>query len=77
MGSATKQTMGSTDRFTELRAAVQEAAGIAEVTPVKIERVSPRSILVLLSLGLAAYVLIPMFAEAGNLADQVRTASPV
>jgi undecaprenyl-diphosphatase len=77
VGSATKQAMGSADRFKELRGTVQEVAGVSEVTPVKIERVSPRSILVLLSLGLAAYVLIPMFAEAGNLIDQVRMASPL
>lgn len=55
----------------ELRAAVQVAAGVDDAGKVKVERVSLRSMLVLVSLGLAAYVLIPMFADAGNLLVQL------
>ncbi|MCP3974298.1 MAG: flippase-like domain-containing protein [bacterium] len=76
VGSATRQAMGSSEGFDKLRAAIQDATGVAEVGTVKIERVSLRSILILVSLGLAAYVLIPMIADAGNLWEAVRGAGP-
>ncbi len=71
VSSATRQALGPAEAFMELRAAVQVAAGVDDAGKVKVERVSLRSMLVLVSLGLAAYVLIPMFADAGNLLVQL------
>lgn len=74
VSSATKATLGSAEDFNQLRSAVQRAAGAAEAGTVKIERVSLRSILILVSLGLAAYVLIPMIADADNLVEELGSA---
>lgn len=47
----------------ELRAEVQKATGLEEFELEKLERVSSRTVFMLLMLGLAFYVLIPQLAE--------------
>jgi uncharacterized protein (TIRG00374 family) len=66
LSTATRTQIGKSKGFEKLRGALAEAVGATDVSYVKMERINRRTILVLASLGLAAYVLIPQFAEASG-----------
>ena len=67
MSASTKTALGDHKAFEELREALQEAIGVNKTHAIKVERVSLKTVLILVSLGLAAYVLIPMIANSGDL----------
>jgi len=56
----------------QVRDEVASACGIGPVELERIERVSPRALLMLLFGGVASYVLIHQLADVGNLVEQVR-----
>ncbi len=66
----------TSEQFERLRQLVLQAVGADTAASVKIERVSLRSLLALISLGLAAVVLIPLVAESSDLASRLTTAKP-
>ncbi len=74
LSTATRTSLGRSKDFKAIRAAVAAAVGVDEVAPVRLERISGRTVFVLLSVALAIYVLVPQFAEANGFLDEVRRA---
>ncbi len=76
LSTATRTQLGKTQDFKHLRAVVAEAAGVPEVPHPRMERISVRSALVLASVAVAAYLLIPQFSELSGFFDELRHATP-
>jgi uncharacterized protein (TIRG00374 family) len=73
LSSATRTQLGKSEGYAKLRSAAAAAAGV-EVTYERIERVKPRTLLVLASVAIALYVLIPQLTEATRFLDDLRSA---
>jgi uncharacterized membrane protein YbhN (UPF0104 family)/tRNA A-37 threonylcarbamoyl transferase component Bud32 len=62
--------------ITQLRAAVRSATGAPELQLDELERVKPRTVLIILVSALAFYALLPQLANLGDTADAFRRAQP-
>lgn len=74
LSSATRTQLGRSEAYAQLRAVAAHAVGVDEVTYERIERVSPSTLIVLASVALALYVLIPQFAAAAGFFDELANA---
>jgi uncharacterized protein (TIRG00374 family) len=71
LSTATRTQLSRSKGFEHLRGTVSGALGITEVSYEKVERVRPRTIVMLLTLALAAYVLIPQVIQASGFLDEL------
>jgi undecaprenyl-diphosphatase len=74
LSSATRTQLGKSEAYAQLRAVAAEAVGVDEVTYERIERVKPGTLVVLASVALALYVLIPQFTAAAGFFDELARA---
>lgn len=74
LSSATRTQLGRSEAYAQLRAVAAQAVGVEEVSFERIERVSPSTLVVLASVALALYVLIPQFAAAAGFFDELASA---
>jgi undecaprenyl-diphosphatase len=74
LSTATRTQIGRSDDFKRLREAVAQAVGAEHVTYESIERVSPRTLLILATIALAGYVLVPQLAEASGFFGELQGA---
>ncbi len=74
LSSATATQIGKSENFTRLRSAAADAVGIDEVQYEKLERVKPGTLLMMATFAISLYVLIPQFAAATGLVDELRGA---
>jgi undecaprenyl-diphosphatase len=74
LSTATRTQIGRSDDFKRLRETVAQAVGAEHVTYESIERVSPRTLLVLATIALAGYVLVPQLAEASGFFGELQGA---
>jgi uncharacterized membrane protein YbhN (UPF0104 family) len=74
LSSATRTQLGASESYAQLRAVASQAVGVDEVAYERIERVRPSTLVVLASVALALYVLIPQFAAAAGFFDELATA---
>ncbi|HEX9855916.1 MAG TPA: lysylphosphatidylglycerol synthase transmembrane domain-containing protein [Acidimicrobiia bacterium] len=75
LSSATRTGLGKAKDFERLREVVAVAIGVKDVSFVRLERVSARTLVLLASFALTAYFLVPQFAEASGFFDDIRNAS--
>lgn len=74
LSSATRTQIGKAEGYDRLRAVASEAVGISEIEYERIERVKPGTLLILASVAVALYVLIPQVAAAAGFFDQIANA---
>lgn len=74
ISSATRTRIGRSKDFERLRKTVADVVDSPEPPPMRMERVSGRTLLLLGSFALAAYVLLPQLAEASGFFGEVRSA---
>lgn len=71
LSSATRSQIGRSRDFEHLREVASAAVGIHEVEYERIERVKPGTLLILASVAVALYVLVPQVAEASGVIDEI------
>jgi len=71
LSSATAGQIGKSDNFARLRSVAAEAVGIDEVEYEKLERIKPGTLVMMATILLSLYVLIPQFAAATGLVDEL------
>lgn len=74
LSSATRTQLAGSEGCAKLRSVAAQAVGVDEVTYERIERVKPATLVVLASVALALYVLIPQFAAASGFFDELARA---
>ena len=74
LSSATRSQIGKSEAYEELRSIAADAVGVDGVEFEKIERVKPGTLLILGSVALALYVLIPQLAAATGFFDELASA---
>lgn len=77
LSSATRSQLGRSETYARLRTVAADAVGVDEVSYERIERVKPGTLLMLGSVAIALYVLIPQLAAATGFFDEVRNADLV
>lgn len=75
LSTATRQAVGGDDGLVPIRTMLIEQCGVPAEEPVRLERVSRKTLLVIVTLGLSAWFLIPQLADIDNIWKQTRTAS--
>ena len=76
LSSATRSQLGRSEAYDELRSLAAEAVGADEVEYARIERVKPGTLLVMATIALALYVLVPQIAQATGFLDELTSANP-
>ncbi|HSJ71562.1 MAG TPA: hypothetical protein VLA29_07965, partial [Acidimicrobiia bacterium] len=71
LSSATRSQLGRSETYARLRTVAANAVGVDDVAFERIERVKPGTVLMLLSVAIALYVLIPQLAAATGFFDEV------
>lgn len=71
LSSATRTQIGRTAGYEQLRSVASAAVGIDEIEYERIERVKPGTLVLLGSIALALYVLIPQAAAATGFFDEI------
>jgi glycosyltransferase 2 family protein len=74
LSSATRTQLGRSNADAGLRAVAARAVGVDDVKFEKVERVKPGTLLILASVAVALYVLIPQLAAATGFLSEVRNA---
>ncbi len=74
LSSATRTQLGKSEGYAHLRSIAASAIGVDDVKYARIERVKPGTLLILASVAVALYVLIPQFAAATGFFDELRNA---
>jgi uncharacterized protein (TIRG00374 family) len=74
LSSATRTQIGKSEQYERLRKTAADAAGVDEVEFERIERVKPGTLLMLASIGLALYALVPQIASATGFFDELTSA---
>jgi len=74
LSSATRTQLSKSEGYARLRSVAAAAIDVDEVEYEKIERVKPGTLLILGSVAIASYVLIPQMADASGFFDEVRNA---
>jgi undecaprenyl-diphosphatase len=74
LSSATRSQIGRTEGYEQLRTVAAAAVGIDDVEFEKVERVRPGTLLILGSVAVALYVLIPQLASATGFLDELTSA---
>ena len=75
LSTATRKAVGGAEGLTPIRTLLVEQCGVPEEAPVKIERVSGKSLFIVVTIGLSAWFLIPQVTDIHNIWQQVRGAS--
>ncbi len=76
LSGATRVAIGGEKGLRPLRSVLMDDCGLAAEPPVRLERVSGKTILVIATLALSAVFLLPQLADLDTLAEQVRDADP-
>lgn len=74
LSTATRSQLGKSEAYAKLRAVAAQAVGVDEVTYERIERVKPGTVVILASVALALYVLIPQLTAAAGFFDELANA---
>lgn len=74
LSTATRTQLSRSKGFERLRESVARALGIGDVSYEKVERIRPKTILMILTLALTAYILIPQFIQASGFFDEIANA---
>jgi uncharacterized protein (TIRG00374 family) len=74
LSTATRTQIGKSEAYKQLREVAARVAGVEEVDFERIERVKPGTILVLATVALALYALVPQAAAATGFFDELSTA---
>ena len=77
LSTATRTQIGKSKDFARLRTTLSEALGVTDVQYERMERVSARTVVLLATVGLAAYALIPQIAQAGGFLDELESMDPL
>jgi undecaprenyl-diphosphatase len=77
LSTATRSQIGKSKDFDRLRTTLSEALGVSDVRYERMERVSPRTIFMFATIGLAAYVLIPQVVDVSGFLDELTEVDPV
>ncbi len=75
LSTATRKAVGGEQGLAPIRTLLVEQCGVPEEEPVKLERVSGKSLFIIVTIGLSAWFLIPQLADIDNIWEQVRGAS--
>jgi len=75
LSSATAGQIGKSESFARLRAVAADAVGVDEVGYEKLERVRPGTLITMATILVSLYVLVPQFAAATGLLDELRGAN--
>ena len=75
LSTATRQDLGGERGLAPIRTLLVEQCGVPEEEPVKLERVSGKSLFIVATIGLSAWFLIPQLADIDDIWEQVRGAS--
>lgn len=76
LSAATRDAIGGSTGLAPIRLLLVDQCGVREEPPVKLERVSAKSLFVVATIGLSAWFLIPQLTDVENLWAQTRSASP-
>ena len=74
LSTATRSQIGRSEGFERLRSVAADAVGVEHVEYEKVERVKPSTILILASVAIALYVLIPQLADATGFFEELSNA---
>lgn len=75
LSSATRQAIGGAEGLEPIRELLVEQCGVPPEEPVRLERVSGKSLFILATIGLSAYFLVPQLADFDDVWEQARDAS--
>ena len=75
LSSATRHAVGGAKGLAPIRDLLVDRCGVPAEEPVKLERVSGKSLFILATIGLSAYFLIPQLADFDDVWDQAEDAS--
>ncbi len=72
-----RKAVAGTSIITDAAEEVRERTGAPSIAPAALERVRPRSLLLVALIGVAVYLLIPQLAGAGDIWKNIRDADPI
>ena len=75
LSTATRQAIGGDKGLAPIRELLIEQCGVPEEEPVRLQRVSGKTLFVIATIGLSAWFLIPQLADIDNIWKQIRGAS--
>ncbi len=75
LSTATRQAIGGDKGLAPIREMLIERCGVPAEDPVRLQRVSGKTLFVIATIGLSAWFLIPQLADIDNIWQQTRSAS--
>lgn len=75
LSTATRKAVGGDRGLAPIRTLLVEQCGVPEEEPVELERISGKSLFIVVTIGLSAWFLIPQLADIDDIWQQVRGAS--
>ena len=75
LSSATRHAVGGAKGLAPIRELLVDQCGVPPEEPVKLERVSGKTLFILATIGLSAYFLVPQLADFDDVWDQAKDAS--
>jgi undecaprenyl-diphosphatase len=75
LSSATRHAVGGAKGLAPIRELLIDQCGVPPEDPVRLERVSPKSLFILATIGLSAYFLVPQLADFDDVWEEARSAS--
>ena len=75
LSTATRQAIGGDEGLAPIRAMLIEQCGVPAEEPVRLQRVSGKTLFVIATIGLSAWFLIPQLADIDNIWEQTRSAA--
>ena len=75
LSTATRQAIDGDKGLAPIREMLVETCGVPAEEPVRLQRVSGKTLFVIATIGLSAWFLIPQLADIDNIWEQTRTAS--
>ena len=76
LSTATRQAIGGDKGLAPIRTMLIEQCGVPAEDPVRLQRVSGKSLFIIATIGLSTWFLIPQLADIDNIWQQVKNASP-
>ncbi len=75
LSGATRAAIGGEKGLKPLRETVIDKCGLSALPPVRLQRISPKTLMVIATLAVSAFFLLPQLADLDTLLDQVKDAS--
>jgi undecaprenyl-diphosphatase len=76
LSRATRKEVAGTDLIAEAAEAVRKRTGARPAAPAEVERLRPRTLLLIVLVAIAVYLLVPQLAGAGDIWSRIRDADP-